>query len=89
MIYALGMSSDIVCFSYEQICCDCKANYSEAPVLKEVDTSLHKVTFNGSLLKTNIFRQDAGPEVDAAWDSLGVGCKKCVAHVTHLIRDLT
>jgi hypothetical protein len=46
-----------------------------APILKEVDTSIHTVQFNGSLLKENIFRQDAGPEVDAAWASLGVHCK--------------
>jgi len=44
-----------------------------SPVLKEVDTSLHVVTFNGSLLKANVYRQEAGPEVDAAWDALGVG----------------
>jgi len=47
---------------------------TEAPVLKEVDTSLHVVTFNGSLLKENVYRKTAGPEVDAAWDALGVGC---------------
>ncbi|KAJ5281326.1 hypothetical protein N7478_006698 [Penicillium angulare] len=29
-------------------------------------------SFNGSLVKENIFRQDASPEVDAAWDSLGI-----------------
>jgi len=44
-----------------------------SPILKEVDTSLQTVIFNGSLLKENVFRQDAGPEVDAAWESLGVG----------------
>jgi hypothetical protein len=43
--------------------------------LKEVDTSIRTATFNGSLLKENVFRQEAGPEVDAAWDSLGVGCE--------------
>ena len=43
-----------------------------APILKEVDTTLHAVQFNGSLLKENVFRQEAGPEVDAAWASLGV-----------------
>jgi hypothetical protein len=30
-----------------------------------------QVRFNGSFLKLNAFRQDAGPEVDAAWKSLG------------------
>ncbi|KAH8598700.1 hypothetical protein B0O99DRAFT_505716 [Bisporella sp. PMI_857] len=44
-----------------------------SPILKEVDTSIRTATFNGSLLKENVFRQEAGPEVDAAWDSLGVG----------------
>lgn len=44
-----------------------------------MDTSLHTVVFNGSLLKENVFRQDAGPEVDAAWASLGVGCKFILA----------
>ena len=47
-----------------------------APVLKEVDTSLHTVVFNGSFMHENVFRQDAGPEVDAAWNSLGVGCER-------------
>ncbi|RDL32125.1 Uncharacterized protein BP5553_09527 [Venustampulla echinocandica] len=43
-----------------------------SPILKKVDTSLHTVRFNGSLLKENVFRQSAGPEVDAAWGSIGV-----------------
>lgn len=46
-----------------------------APIMKEVDMSYHMKNFNGSFLKVNAFRQDAGPEVDAAWDSLGVNCK--------------
>ena len=46
-----------------------------APILKEVDTSLHAVRFNGSFMKENAFRLDAGPEVDAAWDSIGVNCE--------------
>jgi hypothetical protein len=45
-----------------------------APILKEVNNSYHAVRFNGSLLKENIFRQEAGPEVDAAWASIGVNC---------------
>jgi hypothetical protein len=46
-----------------------------ASILKEVDTTVHTVQFNGSLLKENVFRQEAGPEVDAAWASLGVNCE--------------
>jgi len=33
--------------------------------------TFERVRFNGSFLKLNAFRQDAGPEVDAAWKSLG------------------
>lgn len=47
----------------------------KAPILKEVDTSLHTVYFNGSFMKENAFRLNAGPEVDAAWESLGIDCK--------------
>ncbi|TKA50314.1 hypothetical protein B0A49_11075 [Cryomyces minteri] len=49
-----------------------KRTAKHSPVLKDVDISYETVTFNGSLLKENVFRQDAGPEVDAAWTSLGV-----------------
>ena len=46
-----------------------------APVVKDIGLSYEIVAFNGSLLKENVFRQDAGPEVDAAWSSLGVDCE--------------
>ncbi|KAL6231590.1 hypothetical protein BDW75DRAFT_233492 [Aspergillus navahoensis] len=42
-----------------------------APVIANVDIRYHRQRFNGSLLKENIYRQDAGPEVDAAWEALG------------------
>lgn len=42
--------------------------------MKEVGIQYSLQEFNGSLLKENIFRQDAGPDVDAAWESLGVNC---------------
>jgi len=56
-----------------RICPEHIQKYS--PILSEVDTSFHIVRFNGSLMKENVFRQKAGPEVDAAWESLGVNCK--------------
>lgn len=42
-----------------------------SPIVKEADMKFQQVRFNGSFLKLNAFRQDAGPEVDAAWKSLG------------------
>jgi hypothetical protein len=32
------------------------------------------VQYNGSFFKLTAFRKDAGPEVDAAWQSLGIDC---------------
>ncbi|KAL1629125.1 hypothetical protein SLS56_005568 [Neofusicoccum ribis] len=43
-----------------------------SPLWGEVDISYGVQRFNGSLLKENIFRRPASPEVDAAWASLGV-----------------
>lgn len=43
-----------------------------SPILDEVGVKYSSVKFNGSLLLSNDFRLDAGPEVDAAWKSLGV-----------------
>ncbi|KAH6633277.1 hypothetical protein C7974DRAFT_375382 [Boeremia exigua] len=42
-----------------------------SPIMKDADMTFSRVLFNGSFLKLNAFRQDAGPEVDAAWTSLG------------------
>ncbi|KAH8821828.1 hypothetical protein F5884DRAFT_769163 [Xylogone sp. PMI_703] len=57
----------------------CIRHVSEySPVLKDVDISFHTVRFNGSLFKENIFRQDASPEVDKAWESLGVDYRAAI-----------
>jgi len=52
------------------VCAKLSTRYS--PVVKEVGLSYHTVQYNGSFFNLNAFRQDAGPEVDAAWESLGV-----------------
>jgi hypothetical protein len=35
-------------------------------------------TFNSSLFELNFYRADAGPEVDTAWDELGVNYRSIV-----------
>lgn len=45
------------------------------------------VQFNGSLLQRNEFRQDAGPEVDAAWATLGIGYRTLVVEESLAIRS--
>lgn len=42
--------------------------------MPDVEIKYGIVRFNGSLLKENVYRQNAGPEVDAAWEALGVDC---------------
>ena len=49
--------------------------HDPAPITKDLDIRYNIVAFNGSLLKENLFRQNAGPEVDTAWKSLGVDCE--------------
>ncbi|PTU18998.1 hypothetical protein P175DRAFT_0442924 [Aspergillus ochraceoroseus IBT 24754] len=53
----------------DEMCTRHISQYS--PVLSQVPIKYHRQRFNGSLLKENVFRQDASPEVDAAWESLG------------------
>ncbi|KAK7539774.1 tat pathway signal sequence [Phyllosticta citribraziliensis] len=49
-----------------------------SPIVDDVGVYFSTVRFNGSLMKENIFRQDASPEVDAAWESLGVNYRALV-----------
>ncbi|KAL5118838.1 hypothetical protein ACEQ8H_003160 [Pleosporales sp. CAS-2024a] len=46
-------------------------SFVQAPIIKDVGVNYSLVRFQGSLMKSNVFRLDAGPEVDAAWKSLG------------------
>jgi len=48
----------------------CNERYS--PLEDDITIPPEAVQFNGSLFNANVFRQPAGPEVDAAWESLGV-----------------
>jgi len=63
-----------------------------APVPEDIPLSYSSIQFNGSLLKENIFRQPASPEVEAAWDSLGVNYRALIipsslAQESSLARD--
>lgn len=39
-----------------------------------VGVTYHLQKFNNPLLKETVYRQEASPEVDAAWELLGVNC---------------
>ncbi|KAJ4320883.1 hypothetical protein N0V94_003182 [Neodidymelliopsis sp. IMI 364377] len=49
-----------------------------APVVRDVVPGWHTQQFNGSFLHENVYRQAAGPEVDAAWKALGVSYRSVV-----------
>lgn len=51
------------------------ADDTAAPIMDQLDVNFHVVQFNGSFVHENIYRQDAGPMVDEAWEALGVGCE--------------
>jgi len=49
-----------------------------SPLLGDIDISYSAVRFNGSLMRENIFRQSGSPEVDEAWQSLGVDYRSAI-----------
>lgn len=57
----------------------------EAPVVKEVMPNWHTTLFNGSFLHENVYRQSASPEVDNAWEALGVNCRASELSVRSLL----
>jgi len=50
----------------------------QSPLTPDVSISWEPIRFNGSLLKENIYRQRGSPEVDAAWEALGVNYRSVV-----------
>ncbi|KAJ0348167.1 hypothetical protein KNSL1_005750 [Colletotrichum chrysophilum] len=46
-----------------------------SPLLKDVDVKYEWKEFNGSFLQEDVYRKEGSPEVDAAWEALGVDCK--------------
>lgn len=48
-----------------------------SPVERDVPIEYHTQQFNGSLMMENVYRLPGSPEVDAAWEALGVNCESC------------
>lgn len=45
-----------------------------------MNVGYHVEQFDGAFIKENIYRQDASPEVDAAWEALGTDCEFISCH---------
>jgi hypothetical protein len=46
-----------------------------APLVRDVAIQYKSKEFNGSFMHENIYRQVGSPEVDKAWEDLGVNCE--------------
>lgn len=60
----------------DRLCIERVSKYS--PLLHDLDISLSNRHFNGSLMHENVYRQPGSPEVDAAWEALGVDYRAAV-----------
>ncbi|KAJ4393846.1 hypothetical protein N0V93_003061 [Gnomoniopsis smithogilvyi] len=57
-------------------CATYTTHYS--PVTKELSIKYQEKEFNGSFRSEDVYRQEAGPEVDEAWEALGVDYRAMV-----------
>lgn len=58
-----------------------------APVLEDLSLTYTTMSFNGSLPQSNEYRQDAGQEVDAVWNDLGINYRDIVIPATLAARS--
>ncbi|TGO29891.1 hypothetical protein BPAE_0010g00770 [Botrytis paeoniae] len=73
-----GRSTERVCTGYISQC---------SPVLEDLSLSYTTMSFNGSIPQSNEYRQDAGQEVDAAWNDLGINYRDVVIPATLAARS--
>ncbi|EME84287.1 uncharacterized protein MYCFIDRAFT_195383 [Pseudocercospora fijiensis CIRAD86] len=52
-----------------------KKTAAASPVTRDLDITYHIQQFNGSFMEENVYRRKGSPEVDAAWEALGVNCR--------------
>ncbi|KAF7884127.1 uncharacterized protein EAF01_011550 [Botrytis porri] len=71
--------------STERLCTGYISQYSL--ILEDMSLSYTTMSFNGSLPQPNEYRQDAGQEVDAAWNDLGINFREVVIPATLAARS--
>jgi hypothetical protein len=72
LAFAAGTFIQSIPFFNKDTLCAAHTVQYEPPLLSDVSIKYAPVDYNGSFLKENIYRRDASPEVDAAWEALGV-----------------
>jgi hypothetical protein len=70
---------DYICFKHTAAYCevgDCPRwqtlTGATAPIIESRDLKYHMTRFNNSLLHPTVYREDPGPQVDQAWQDLGI-----------------
>jgi len=63
-------------FNPDSFCIDRTSKYS--PMLEDIEIKYDWVQFEGSLMHENIYRKNASPEVDEAWQALGVNYRASI-----------
>ncbi|EMD59335.1 hypothetical protein COCSADRAFT_101412 [Bipolaris sorokiniana ND90Pr] len=74
MAFHMNKTTSVV--NADEFCIHHISQYS--PVVRDVKPNWHMQLFNGSFLHQSVYRQSAGPEVDAAWDALGINYRSVV-----------
>lgn len=70
--FGLGTLVQSIPYFNKDALCSAFTVQAQPPILKGVDIKYSTIQYNGSFLQANIYRQDASPAVDAAWEALGV-----------------
>ncbi|PQE13984.1 tat pathway signal sequence protein [Rutstroemia sp. NJR-2017a BBW] len=68
----------LICYRTSSIA---NGRLQQAPVLKTTNLRYSTTAFNGSFMQETIYRRPGSPEVDLAWEALGIECRKDRASV--------
>lgn len=74
-------------FSHQSLNPTAHKAFSLAPVLKDVKVQYAYTEFNGTFMKEDVYRRKGSPEVDAAWEALGVDYRAGVISVDEGLRS--
>ncbi|KAF4977578.1 hypothetical protein FZEAL_5949 [Fusarium zealandicum] len=73
IILISALSGAWISMAYLNIDQNCAAHTSQwSPLLGDVAIEYTRKSFDGNFMQENIFRKNSSPEVDAAWEALGV-----------------
>ncbi|KAM0428614.1 hypothetical protein ACHAPT_006975 [Fusarium lateritium] len=76
LIVVSGIAGAWISMAFLNIDQNCAAHTTQwSPLLDDVSIKYKTQPFDGNFMHENVFRRNASPEVDAAWESLGVDAR--------------